>query len=285
MQIAKAISYRRSTYMSRPEWLEVPFRGHPKTPFHQLLDIVAALPNAIEQGYQIRGSDPTSRLLAIQGVIESCWEIDAKLRQFFEELERASLGPLYWPELSKEDNPADDAQLGKVFPVAFYFSNPRMAHICMLYWAALVILWSGLSYTYKITANLRRIVTECRDSNCCEDPTNETTCSSSAKARKLRSAISKINNLPPLEHRQDVVSISRNICQSVEYCMQDELQGLGPGLAYFPLKVAVETFNDYPDCSRELLWAKAAMEKVSGSSLRLLKFPSRPVTHKLYVPV
>jgi len=271
--------------MSRPEWLEVPFRDHLKTPFHQLLDIAAALPNVIEQGYQIRGSDPTSRLFAIQGVIESCWKIDAELRQFYEELERTSLGPLYWPELSKEDNPADDAQLGKVFPVAFHFLNLRMAHICMLYWASLVILWSGLSYTYKIIANLRRIVTKCLDSNCCEDSAHETACSGSMEARKLRSAISKINNLPPLEHRQDVVSISRNICQSVEYCMHDELQGLWPILAYFPLKVAVETFNNYPDCSRELLWAKAVMEKVSGSSVRLLKFLSRPVTRKAYVPV
>jgi hypothetical protein len=67
--------------------------------------------------------------------------------------------------------------------------------------------------------------------------------------------------------------------------MQDELQRLGPNLAYFPLKVAVETFNDYPDCSRELLWAKVVMEKVSGKGLRLLKFLGRPVTHKAYRPV
>jgi hypothetical protein len=126
--------------MSRPEWLEVPFRGHPKTPFHQLLDIVAPLPGIIEQGYHIRGSDPASRLIAMLGIIDSCWKIDAKLRRFYEELERTSLGPLYWPELSKDENPADDAELGKVFPVAFHFLNPRMAHICMLYWATLVIL-------------------------------------------------------------------------------------------------------------------------------------------------
>lgn len=67
--------------------------------------------------------------------------------------------------------------------------------------------------------------------------------------------------------------------------MQDELQRLGPNLAYFPLKVAVETFDDYPDFSRELLWAKIVMERVSGKGLRLLKFLGRPVTHKTYRPV
>jgi hypothetical protein len=67
--------------------------------------------------------------------------------------------------------------------------------------------------------------------------------------------------------------------------LQAELRCLGPGLAYFPLKVAIETFDDYPDGSRELLWAKLAIEKVSGKGIQLLKYLSVPMTYKTYLPV
>jgi hypothetical protein len=50
------------------------------------------------------------------------------------------------------------------------------------------------------------------------------------------------------------------------------------------LKVAIETFNDYPNCSRELLWANSAMEKVSGGHSFIEVF-GVPATYKTYLPV
>lgn len=290
MQIAQAIAQRRSTYLSDPDWMEVPWSNVPKTPFHQLLDIMVALPSIIEQGHHMRGLTSTSRLLTALEIIDRCWKMDAKLSQFYKELEKKSLGPLYWPELSNEENPSDDIQLGKVFPVAFHFLNPRTAHICMLYWATLIILWSGLSYMYKILATMRvdeilKNIAHYCDENCSIASSKDAICKRKDQARKLRLAFSDLEHLPPLEHRRDVVSIGRNICQSLEYCLLAEPRRLGPGLAYFPLKVAIEAFNDYPNCSRELLWAKSAMEKVSGRGIRLLKYLGVPVTYKTYLPV
>jgi hypothetical protein len=53
-----------------------------------------------------------------------------------------------------------------------------------------------------------------------------------------------ISNLPPLEHRADwPESAANKICQSVEYCMQDEMLALGPASTVPPLMVVVESLK------------------------------------------
>lgn len=232
----------------------------------------------------------TERLLSSMAILKRCWKVDEELRQFFDELEK-SHGPLFWPEPSKEESPADDAQSGKVFPVAFHFSNPRMANICMLYWASLIILWSGLSYVYKLLATMEvDEKTPTSFTSCCESTSScmsghDAVCMCKDKAQKSPITMSNMENLLPLKDQEDVVSLSRNICQSVEYCLNTEVQGLGPGFVYLSLKVAIETFIEYPGCSRELLWAESAMERANSSGVRLLKFVGVTLSQKAYAPI
>jgi hypothetical protein len=90
--------------------------------------------------------------------------------------------------------------------------------------------------------------------------------------------------LPPLEHRTDVSSLAKNICQSVEYTFEDGLNGIGPTICVFPMKVAIETLHDAPDCARELEWAEAAMDRICGSGLRLIKNIGMPLTDHAFLP-
>ena len=122
--------------------MSLPFRDRSKPLLHQLLDLVVKVPNIIADGYQmlqapLEGSaafDPSVMLDLILGLVDRCWTVDAELQKFYESLEKRTLGPVYWPELSIEvEGVANEGGVGKVFPVAFKFLDLKMAHVCLLY--------------------------------------------------------------------------------------------------------------------------------------------------------
>jgi hypothetical protein len=107
----------------------------------------------------------------------------------------------------------------------------RTAHVCILFWATSAILWSWMTYTYKLLLGLQA--------------------ASSLRADTLRDETLGQFNIaqpPALGHRTDVATLARNICQSIEFCLGDEFRGLGPRAALFPLNVAIETLHDAPNC-------------------------------------
>jgi hypothetical protein len=141
-QIQQALAERRNTFLASPDWMSLPFKNRPKSTFQQLLDSVVKVPNIIADGYQmlqapLEGTaslDPSAMVLFILGLVDRCWKVDAQLSEFYATLEKETLGPVYWPELSNDFDVVDtEAQLGKVFPVAFKFLDMRMAHICLIY--------------------------------------------------------------------------------------------------------------------------------------------------------
>ncbi|KAG0649459.1 hypothetical protein D0Z07_4106 [Hyphodiscus hymeniophilus] len=275
IEIQQAFAERRRTFLAGQEWISLPFKTCAKSKFQQLLDLVVQVPNIIADGYQmlqapLEGStplDPSVMLAFVLGLVDRCWKVDAQLGDFYACLERESLGPIYWPELSTGIKGLDtETELGQVFPVAFQYLDMRMAHICLLYWATNCILWSGMAYTYQLLFGI-------------------------AATASLKSGASSvggkpqfdITDLPPLEHRKDVASQAKNICQSVEYCLLDEHRGLGARAAVFPLKVAIETLHD-AHCDRELLWAQAAMSAVNQTGVQLMKHLPVSLTDHAFLP-
>jgi hypothetical protein len=249
-----------------------PFKHHPKTQFQKFLDIMALLPNIIGDGYSMLQRpietltvDPSALFIGVLELTERCWSLDAKLQVFYKDMERDNLGPLHWPELAAGlVSTEDETNLGKVFPVAFQFQNLRLAHLCMLYWASSAILWSGMSFTYRLIAGFQAMAMAA---------------STSISVDAASSSNNIINNplqdfditrLPPLEHRANVASLARNICQSLEYCLSTGQHGLGKTMSALPIKVAIETFHDADGCERELAWATKAMEIISGDGARIM---------------
>jgi hypothetical protein len=232
--------------LADPEWTDSPWRNISKTPLDKILDRTAALANLFVEGFDIEGLESTRFLPAALKMVDRCWKIEAELRQLFTDLENGNPGPLYWPKLSTAVNPADDEALGKVFPVAFHFTNLRTAATCMIYWASLMLLWAVLSHVYQLLGALKV-------DNTTTNPFD-------------------MNQLLPVEPRIDVLAASRNICQSLEYCMQEEMKGLGPTATVIPLMAVIDILPNFPHCSRELAWAKALSEKFSEKGLRLMKY-------------
>lgn len=257
--------------------MDLPFKGRPKPMLQRLLDLVVVVPGIIADGYRmlkgpIEGTeviDPAVMLLTILGLIGRCWKVDSQLQEFYKNLEEDTLGPLYWPELSTEiDGIYNETHLGKVFPVAFQFLDIQAAHICLIYWACMAILWSGMGLMYRLLAGISAA----------------NAISTNAETHKSGAGEFDITQLPPLEHRQDVAILARNICQSIEFCLKDEHRGLGARAAVFSLKVAIETLHDAPECERELLWAQAAMLRVNQSGVRIMKHLPVPITDHAFLP-
>ena len=165
-------------------------------------------------------------MLAALKIVDRCWKIEAELRQLFTDFENGNPGPLYWPELSTAVNPADDAKLGKVFPVAFHFPNLMTAYTCMiLYWASLILLWAVLSHVYQLLGALKvdNTATDSPAGTCrhgrAGDKSSHEACSCEDEPTPRRTTQFDMNQLLPVDPRIDVLAASRNICQSIEYCM------------------------------------------------------------------
>lgn len=254
----QAIPRNRATFMSDPEWLEVPWKGRTKSLTDRFMDVFMLGPSILEAAQSIGDLKTPSSLLACLAVIDSCWRADAAMRAIYAELEASVDGPLFWPELSTLDNPADDAETGKLFPVAFHFVSFRVARICELYWAMCIILWGGLFHLYHAVA-LMEPLTPDEDECACTTPVH-------VCPRGFN-----IADLPPLQDR-DVMTAVRNICQSFEYCVQPANRLLGASSIAFPLQVVIATLREFPGREREIWWCASALDVIDRKGFRILKF-------------
>src|SRR5277367_4928721 len=124
MQVMQALSQHCSTYLSDPEWTELPWKGSTKTIFDRLLDLLMIATHFYEQIHLLgKTIESASSFLPLLKIVKRGWTIDAELLRLHKELEDTTLGPVYWPKFSTEPNSADDLELGKLFPVAFHFQN------------------------------------------------------------------------------------------------------------------------------------------------------------------
>jgi hypothetical protein len=277
LQIYQVIKSHQTTYLADSGWTELPWKSTPKTPFDQLLDKTAELANLFAQAFAIEGLESPSLLLAARKVVDRCWKIDSELRRVYQEFESGSPGPLHWPELSTEVSPADDAELGKLFPVAFHFPNLIIALTCMIYWAALILLWAVLMHVYEVLSTLRVHIDDLGDAEgsscpvCSNADSSHHTSNCEDGVKVAQRAKFDVTDLPPIEPRIDVLAAIRNICQSVEYCMQEEMRCMGPVVTVIPLMAVMDVLPIFPHHVRELAWAKAAFKKVNEKGFRLMR--------------
>ena len=276
VQINQAIKSRQQSYLADPDWIQLPWKSRPKTLHDQLLDQTATLANLFVEGYEIEGLESSILLPAIRGIIKRCWKIEAELRRIYDDLEGDCQGPLYWPTFSTEDNPADDAVNGKVFPVAFQFPNLSLAFTCMVYWASLILVASVLSHMLELLGTLQT-QSDAGDGQttascpfCSSDNGSHDTCSCDDNLQGTPAPQLDTEQLPPVEPQVDIISAARNICQSVEYCMQAEMKGLGASAIVIPIMAVLDALPFFPQCARELAWAKAVFDRVKYRGFRLM---------------
>jgi hypothetical protein len=214
-------------------------------------------------------------LLSGLEMIDQCWKLDAKMQRWYKDLESSTPGPLYWPQFSKQESPTDDPELGKLFPVAFHFPSLFTASTIMMYWTAQVMVWSMLARAYgKVPTVLDYGTISSQPQKRSLNWRAEVICSCEEPTRSVCFKHVDISQLPPLEHRVDWArSAARNLFQSVEYCMQDEMLVVGPQLVAPLVAIVLDCLVKEPgDWSRETLWAKEIGEMVDVRGQRLIKY-------------
>ncbi|KIW98379.1 uncharacterized protein Z519_00039 [Cladophialophora bantiana CBS 173.52] len=256
------------SFLGEPLWKEVPWQRRPKTPYDQIYDFLTCAPELLRQGEMLEHMDPKNKLQLATDIIWKCRKLDAELQSVYDCMEKNHDGPLYWPELARDESLDPRPKNGLLFPVAFHFPNLSIANTVVIYWGVQAILWQGLWQLYGVVAESQVKFVGARDfaqGDVVDD------------SMPLTNTISNVFHLPPLEHRADFATPCRNILQSVEYALQGDMFDQGPKCVAAPLRMAIETLLPYPKYRREVAWAERALEKVQERSLRLLIYytPSR----------
>ncbi|KAL9608092.1 MAG: hypothetical protein Q9167_007054 [Letrouitia subvulpina] len=241
--ILQSLEQHRSTYLSEPDWATIPFEESGKDLWNQVLDYVARAPRILGQTDKFKYIPIIARLPLTLEIIDECWKIDAELEKLEQKLNANMQEPPYTIQISAmAERFSSNLSISNAFPTVFYFPNLRMASTMILYWAILLILWTGMSALYTQVTIIKMM-----------DP-------SAASVE-----------LPFLGHRTGFIAVARNILQSFEYCMQDSMREMGPSTLAAPLDIVVETLKDYPQYSQEVAWAEEALGIISQRSLRYLK--------------
>jgi hypothetical protein len=208
---------RRSTFLSKSDWTSLPWQGFKRPIATHLLDLTASMASIVESGYRLldkpaKPLEPSELLVQALRIVSECWKLDVRLRAFYNRLDKEVSGPVYWAELSsRELCPVEDPTLGTIFPVSFRFPDLKTARICMLYWATLSILWSGMGFLYQVLAGFELQYASSQ---------GHVTSSGEIPNENRVSPSFSTSQLPPLEHRADVATLAKNICQSLEFCMK-----------------------------------------------------------------
>lgn len=272
-KIQQAIAEKRSTFLSAAEWLKAPWKHHLKPISHLMLDLLAEATTITGDAYKILGvttlySQPEVLQVELLGIVKQCWKLDIRLRAFWKRFKDTADGSLYWPEMSNSCTGIVEApESPAVFPIAFGFRSLSTANTCMLFWATSSILYSGLRTLYSLLGPF----------NLPPGPW--------VKEHDVTSLGIHLGQLPPLEHRIDVTLLAKNICQSMEYCMQPKWGPMSPATAVFPLKVALEILYEDPTCVRELEWAQAAMFSISDrAGIKVMNHLGQPITNRAFTP-
>ncbi len=269
---------RRKTFLTDPDWKNIPWNHGSKTTDDELLDLMAQMPALFVDADAIPAMPPGEAVLARLALINRSWDLYAELERWYEEAQPST--PEYWTVFATMPNPTDDPVLGKVFPTALYYPSLRLANRYLYYWTSVILTLSTIRITWFALQGADSDYTKPAhpaDKRCRDCATaGLTSCSCGREKTSIRFDMTSVR--PPPDHEM-LAEPARNIARSVEYCTQPEQGNLGAIATVFPLRVATECFQHRPSPepveagNRPLKWCQGALESISVS--RHLPFSSR----------
>ncbi|KAK3375657.1 hypothetical protein B0T24DRAFT_676581 [Lasiosphaeria ovina] len=262
----QGIVQSKKTFLALPEWRDIPWSAAPgsKTPFDTLLDILLDIPELSAQRERLQHiRNPHLFLATAVGTIRQGYMIENALDEWFVRFKATVPGALYHPELSKIDSLADNPDSGKLFPVAFRFPSFVIGQNVLYSWVAKLTLHAHLCFTYEILERSLGILDALGRSNF------SCTCDAGAEPLCLRHFTMHL--LPPLGHRsQWPRETAYNICQSVEYFMENPVRALSPASVLPALAVVKGFWKHAPgNWSREILWTDSRLEIIRTSDTEI----------------
>jgi hypothetical protein len=232
---------RGETFLSGPEWIERPWKLLPKTPLDELIDVLFDYHAILQQFIKVsRETNKTVLQVGFREIIAMCLKVESALRGLYGNFEKSTSGMLYWPELSTLESRLDDARLGKVFPVSFHFPGFFVAQVVTTYWVGMMAVHHLLMSTYDKLAEIESSTALTSSTNSLPWPISAGNVPSSLQSRV---------------HSNNWTPMARNICQSVEYFLQDKMGFFGPLAIVTQLHGCKRNLESIPeDWSRETSW-------------------------------
>jgi hypothetical protein len=238
--------------------MEEPWKELPKTHLDRVTDCLVAAPGILERVPLLRYLSPHQQAELILELVDECWLVDKKLHMIDSEIQSASSSPLYTTVSSRINPLADQGGCINMFPLSFCFSEPAIASALTLLWATRSMLWSGLGSLYKhyemlegyYSLNLGLL--------------NEHT--------SICEHLGSMKCLPALEHREDYLSMAHNVCQSVEYFLQDEMGMIGALSVTPAIGLVIDALKNWPNHSEEIQWLHASLGLIGSKGARVLDY-------------
>jgi hypothetical protein len=239
--------------------MDEPYSEICKSPYDRLIDIVLDAHTLMRMGgATVRSPSPLLKLKGLINLANKCWEFDARFQKFYNELKSEADGPLYWPvpRPEKGKRRAFTSKLQPaLFPVEFHFVDAAVAATLLLYWSCLTALWSGMRRTYEAVDEIARNI-------------KAHICDRHGSTEDL-SMIPDTSSLPPLCHRTAFIEAARCVCQSVEYCLQDDAR---LPLMLSPLNMVHVVLMDTMQHKAEIMWVREALETVRQRGMSMVRY-------------
>lgn len=257
---------RKKTYLSEPEWMSIPFEVHPKMPWQHLIDILLECPELMDRAVDIKtAEDPKRKLKLALDMNHTCWDLDRRLQEFFDRLVGLIGASLFWSVPLPEEG---KVLFGETYPFdkSLEFHDPWTGTTLVLYWATLCILYSGMCELYFLIDSLM--------SNEANDSFIPPPFKDFSDWPDFSGILSR-TGLPPLDHRTDWIDLARNVCQSVEYCLKDELSM--PTLIA-PLSMVSHIVDCWDDYRTEYEWCQQGIQMIRRRGVELARlFPEQVI--------
>ncbi|KAK2738397.1 hypothetical protein FQN57_007074 [Myotisia sp. PD_48] len=229
-----AFQSRRSTFLTLDEWTSIPFKASPPSPMQSLLSQAAAIPPVLERVDLLAKFPETVETTKIIGkAVDELLNILELLRGWKHSLSRELAEPLYWVAAGPE-SPSNlvirgyqrsDRQYGH----RLWFPSLMVASCMTHYWAFKIVCLLELNKLLSLYPTTTLYALESRE--------NE---------HSNPWPYHPFNDQAGLPSQARALDLAINICQSMEYLMQDEMKLYGPASTFFPLKTAIECFKVGP---------------------------------------
>lgn len=261
---------RRTTFLSRPEWIQQPWSSIPKSFQDLLLDILLKIPDIYSATDAI-----TDEMGLLKGfasgfeVARKCSQLDAELAEWFSRYKEDHAGPLYWPVFSNLDSEMDATELGQVFPTSLRFPSFEIGETLVLYWTAQVLIHSHLCLLVQKLCTTADHKAECQPEQLHGSVLEFNLKGSMTSTQTQQPPLRQL--LPAIEHhKQWVQSSAYHICQSVEYFFQGTLRSIGMGAILPPLLVVHACMpSALAAGSRQQAWVHEMIVQIQGGSNKL----------------
>jgi hypothetical protein len=226
-----------------------------------LIDLLLEGSVVIRKENQLSKMEREKRIPFLIDMLQDCIVLDTKMEEFLHEFELFEGGLLYWAVPSKslgvtetKEIPFDDEEL---FYLSYEFPTVRIGTTMMLSWASMTILWSGLCHIYEGLDQLTTL-----------SPTAD----GKLEGQYTIDGQSRTFQLPPSTRFKDFPTLARNVCQSAEFCLRDEI-GIPSMIA--PLTMVIDALRSWPGLEKEIAWARSMLLEIRNRGMEIVKYLPR----------